>query len=294
MSASHSTAGDCRPSVNETSGFTTVNAAGLVVITEHVRLSLTVSMPVFDSGGRCADVDAPWQCQPNSAAMPASTCAAFNHGRDHAKSNTNEQSTREAPPATHKPKILTPEEIKMNPAENRPSETKPEPEPTADSASLIAKPSGFSLDKFKSKRRPSTAGVKTLLGALPHHPLVDANDFVRMHPDEKAYWSPELCFVDVPILGMKKDTVHLIDEDLVKLLPAGKKVTRYALALAAKPYNVFFLAHVPTTNLDNSWNESNLQGCRLAKRAMGATGKPESARAGAVRDWLRAGPGRVS
>jgi hypothetical protein len=59
MSASHSTTGDCRPSVNETSGFTTVNAAGLVVITEHVRLSLTVPMPVFDSGGalrgcRCA------------------------------------------------------------------------------------------------------------------------------------------------------------------------------------------------------------------------------------------------
>ena len=127
------------------------------------------------------------------------------------------------------------------------------------------KPSGFSLDKFKSKRPTSMTGVKTLLGALPHYPLVDANDFVRLHPDEDTYWSPELCFVDVPILGMKKDTVHLIDEDLIELLPAGKKVTRHALALAAKPYNVFFLAHVPTVNLDNSWNESNLQGCRLAK-----------------------------
>ena len=164
---------------------------------------------------------------------------------------------------TRKPKI--PQESTMNPTEN--SQPKPEPksEPEVSNVTPILKPSGFSLDRFKSKRPVAMTGVKTLLGALPHYPLADANDFVRLHPDEKAYWSPELCFVDVPIVGVKRDTVHLIDEALIGLLPAGKKVTRHALALAAKPYNNFFLAHVPTVNLDNSWNESNLQGCRLAK-----------------------------
>jgi hypothetical protein len=156
-------------------------------------------------------------------------------------------------------KSLKPEEVK--PEEVKPEEIKPE----LDSATHIAKPSGFSLDKFKSKRPTIAAGVRTLLGALPHYPLVDAGDFVLLHPNEGAYWSPELCFVDVPIMGQKKDTTHLIDEELISLLPAGKKVTRHRLALATKPYDVFFLAHVPSVNLDNSWNESNLNGCQLAK-----------------------------
>ena len=37
---------------------------------------------------------------------------------------------------------------------------------------------------------------------------------MRLHPDEDAYWSPELCFVNVPIKGQKRDTLHLIDEEL--------------------------------------------------------------------------------
>jgi hypothetical protein len=158
----------------------------------------------------------------------------------------------------------TPEEVGPSGAESSPA-PKSEPLPGLGGVSPILKPSGFSLDKFKSKRPIAAAGVKTLIGALQHYPIPEAQDYVRLHPDEKAYWSPELCFVDVPITGMKKDTVHLIDEDLIGLLPAGKKVKRHALALAAKPYNTFFLAHVPTVNLDNSWNESSLQGCRLAK-----------------------------
>ena len=66
------------------------------------------------------------------------------------------------------------------------------------------------------------------------------------------------------------------------------------LALATKPYDVFFLAHVPTVNLDNSWNESNLQGCQLAKTHWVQLASLKAAGAGAVRDWLRARPGRVS
>ena len=129
----------------------------------------------------------------------------------------------------------------------------------------IAKPSAFSLDKFKSKRGPTVAGVDTFQGVLPHHSIAAAKDFVRLHPDEAAYWSDELCFVNVPIKGMKRDTLNLIDEDLALTYIASGKILRFRLALASKPYDVFFLCHVPSTNLDNSWNEGNVRGCEQAK-----------------------------
>src|SRR5262249_8684255 len=78
----------------------------------------------------------------------------------------------------------------------------------------IAKPGAFDLNKFKSKHAAAAAGVETLLTALPHHSISQAKDFVRLHCDEDAYWSPELCFVNVPIKGAKRDSLHLIDEDL--------------------------------------------------------------------------------
>ena len=160
----------------------------------------------------------------------------------------------------------TQEEIEAAAAKSSPPEFKPEPLPGLGGAQPIPKPSAFSLDKFKSKRPTAPTGVSTLLGALPHYPLAEAKDFVRLHPDE-TYWSAELCFVAVPIIGPKKGAVsiHLIDEDLaIKYLPAGK-IIRHSLALASKPYDVLFLGHIPTTNLDNSWNESNLAGCKLAR-----------------------------
>ena len=81
-------------------------------------------------------------------------------------------------------------------------------------AAPITKPSAFSLDKFKAKRTTAVASVETLQTGLPHHKFAAAKDFVRLHPDEDNYWSPELCFVNVPIKGQKNDTLHLIDEDL--------------------------------------------------------------------------------
>jgi hypothetical protein len=129
----------------------------------------------------------------------------------------------------------------------------------------IAKPDAFSLDKFKSKHMPAVAGVETLQTALPHHSIAQAKDFVRLHPDELAYWSPELCFVNVPIKGQKRDTLHLIDEELAMQHLPSAKVLRFRLALATKPYDVFFLCHVPSRNTDNRWNESNLQACEQAK-----------------------------
>jgi hypothetical protein len=151
---------------------------------------------------------------------------------------------------------------------NAPPKNKPlivPPANTDDAPMSIAKPGKFSLDKFKSKRAPTIAGVQTLLTALPVHSISDAKDFVRLHPDEDKYWSPELCFVNVPIKGQKRDTLHLIDEDLaVPNLPSGR-IKRFKLALATKPYDVVFLCEIPTQNVDNIWNQTNLEACRLAK-----------------------------
>jgi hypothetical protein len=95
--------------------------------------------------------------------------------------------------------------------------------------------------------------------------LADARDFVRLHPDEESYWSAEFCFVNVPVKGQKRDTLHLIDEDIAEaFLPQGK-VLRHRLALATKPYDTLFLAIVPSQNLDNEWNADCLRGCHEAK-----------------------------
>ena len=124
----------------------------------------------------------------------------------------------------------------------------------------------FSLDKFKSKNPNATPNVETLQTALPHGTLSEAKDFVRLHPDEENYWSVELCFVRVPILGQKRDLLHMIDEDVaLRNNVSDKKVLRFRLALATKPHDAFFLCHVPSRNLDNSWNESMVKACQQAK-----------------------------
>ena len=136
-------------------------------------------------------------------------------------------------------------------------------EPTNGTVS-IAKPGGFDLNRFKSKRS-GMAGVDPLPGVLPVHRASEAKDFIRLHSDDEAYWSPGLCFVSVPIKGQKHDTLHLIEEDLaLEFLPEAR-VTRQLLVLASKPFDIFFLCTVPTQNLDGTWNASNLQGCLEAK-----------------------------
>ena len=132
-------------------------------------------------------------------------------------------------------------------------------------ATPIAKPGKFDINKFKSKRSATIAGVETLQTALPHHPLAQAGDFVRLHPDEENFWSSELCFVNVPIKGVKNGVIHLIEEDVAMRNLPSQKIQRFRLALATKPHDVFFLCHVPSQNLDNAWNATNLQGCEQAK-----------------------------
>ena len=101
----------------------------------------------------------------------------------------------------------------------------------------IAKPGEFSLDKFRSKRPATLAGVETLLTALPHNSLSEAKDWVRLHPDEETHWSPECCFVNVPVKGQKRETLHLIVEELaMRHLPSGK-IKRYRLALLWQIYS---------------------------------------------------------
>jgi hypothetical protein len=136
----------------------------------------------------------------------------------------------------------------------------------SDTPLAIAKPSGgFDLSRFKSKLTATVANVETLTAALPVHNMADAKDLVRLHSNEAEYWSDELCFVEVPIKGQKHSTLHLIDEDLaIRFLQAGE-IKRFRLVLASKPLDVFFLCEVPTQNLDNSWNDANVEACEKAK-----------------------------
>jgi hypothetical protein len=105
-------------------------------------------------------------------------------------------------------------------SESMQSHTSPERVNSTQGPTSIAKPSTFDLDKFKSKRAPAAASVETLQTALPHHSIAHAKDFVRLHPDEENCWSPELCFVNVPIKGQKRDMLHLIEEGLGMRYPA--------------------------------------------------------------------------
>jgi hypothetical protein len=141
------------------------------------------------------------------------------------------------------------------------------PEATSDLAPVtpIAKPGAFDLNKFKSTRPSAIAGVETLLTGLPHFRISEAKDFVRLHPHEVDYWSIELCFVNVPIKGARRDTLHLIEEALAMQYLESARIDRFRLALASKPNDVFFLCHVPSQNLDNRYNETSLDGCTQAK-----------------------------
>jgi hypothetical protein len=140
---------------------------------------------------------------------------------------------------------------------NKPSLVKP-----IEDVTPIAKPDAKpNLDRFKAKRTAVTS-IETLQVGLPHHSLAQAKDFVRLHPDEDNYWSTEFCFVSVPIKGQKDNTLHLIDEELaVRFLPLGK-ISHFRLALATKPFDIFFLCHIPTRNLDNKYNATTLAACQ--------------------------------
>ena len=124
--------------------------------------------------------------------------------------------------------------------------------------------STFDLGRFKSSRPPGSAGVAALVTALPVHKISEARDFVRIQSEEDM-WTPELCFVNVPVKGQRTHTLHLIDEEIALTYIPNGDIQRFKLALATKPYDEFFLASVPTQNLDNTWNRSNLEAIEIAR-----------------------------
>ena len=67
------------------------------------------------------------------------------------------------------------------------------------------------------------------------------------------------------IKGQNRDTLHLIDEDLAMRYLAAGKIKRQRLGLASKPNDAFFLCTIPSRNLDNDWNRSNVIGADTAK-----------------------------
>jgi hypothetical protein len=156
-------------------------------------------------------------------------------------------------------------EVGANPATDPKIVQNPTPTTEPNKEVGIAKPGKFSLEKFKSKRGATIADVETRPSKLPVMKISDADDFVRLHPDEDAYWSGELCFVHVPVKGGKGENLHLIDEELAMRYLDAKKIQRFRLALASKTYDVHFLCKVPTRNLDNKFNETALKACEDAK-----------------------------
>jgi hypothetical protein len=165
---------------------------------------------------------------------------------------------KEATMAKSKPKIVEAKAEQVTP----PVAANPEATPETQS---IAKPTGSGLDRFKAKRSLTVAGVGPLLESLTVMKIADANDQVTLHPDDENYWSDPMCFVDVPVKGSKKGTLHLIDEELALTYLPKKRIQRFRLALASKPFDIFFLCKVPVLNLDNKYNEMALQGCNDAK-----------------------------
>ena len=124
--------------------------------------------------------------------------------------------------------------------------------------------STFDLARFKSSRPPGSVGVVALVTALPVHKISEAKDFVRVA--DESLWTPELCFVNVPVKGQRAHTLHLIDEEIALTFIPNGDIQRFKLALAAKPYDEFFLVVVPSQNLDNTWNKSNLEAIEIAQK----------------------------
>ena len=66
-------------------------------------------------------------------------------------------------------------------------------------------------------------------------------------PSGRDFRTWELCFVSVPIKGDRHDSLHLINEDLALMYLSTAQIKRFALCLASKPHDVFFLCVGPNT-----------------------------------------------
>ena len=135
----------------------------------------------------------------------------------------------------------------------------------SDVAPIAKPPSKFSLDKFKSKPASTIANVETKLGQLPHFKIAAAGDFVRLHPDEETYWSPELCFVNGADQRTKpRELLHLIDEEVAMRFLSAKKIRALPAGAGNQALRCFLSVHIPTRT-STTLQLSNLQGCEQAK-----------------------------
>ena len=103
--------------------------------------------------------------------------------------------------------------------------SKSEPKPDDDNKVVkpeITKPKASVFERFRSRKPPTIGGVGELLQPLPLLKVSDANDFVRLSPSPE-HWSPELCFVSVPVHGEKRDILHLIDEEIAVAICRRRK-----------------------------------------------------------------------
>jgi hypothetical protein len=201
---------------------------------------------------------------PSRADRMASISTVVRMTRRRHKAELKSEQLERTPPADRFSQIPTRKKIMLQ--TNKPKlATTSEPQDELPAPMSIAKPPTFNVDKFKTTRAATIAGVETLQTALPVHKISAAKDFVRLHPDEDNYWSQELCFCSVPIKGQKTETLNLIEETLAMTHLPSALILRFRLALASKPWDTFFLCQVPTTNLDNTWNVSNVMACANAK-----------------------------
>jgi hypothetical protein len=124
------------------------------------------------------------------------------------------------------------------------------------------------LSRFEAKTTADIAGVKTLLTGLPVLKPGEIKDYFVLHPGEGWWKRPPYCFIDVPVIGVAKSILHLIDEGIAKRNLDAEDFFRFRVVLGSKPYDVFFLCRVPTENLDNPWNETALLACEQAKNGI--------------------------
>ena len=139
----------------------------------------------------------------------------------------------------------------------------------ADAAAPIPKPGAFDLNKFKSKRADAIQNTQTLQTGLPVHNISAGEGLRAVAPGRRALLVVELCFVNVPIKGQKRDTLHLIDEELgnAAICRSGK-ILRFRLALATKPHDVSFSAR-PEPEPGQHWNKTNVCGRANRQRRIG-------------------------
>jgi hypothetical protein len=89
----------------------------------------------------------------------------------------------------------------------------------------------------------------------------EVGDYLRVSPDEEKHWSHPLCFVNVPIEGVHRGTVHMITQHLAEQFLKPKQIKRMRLALATKPeQGSYFLVEVPCVNMDNGFNRTAAEG----------------------------------